>query len=127
MRDLRINFSDFFANSAGKVAHLPAGGPPFHATQTKAVEFPGAALFAPLFHAKGAGLDATSPSRRASAPFLVRAAANYNRMMQRARATDHSAAPICYASPAPQLRTLAYGLPAAGRRECGTRNYKSKR
>jgi hypothetical protein len=33
----------------------PAGGPPFHTTQTKAVEFPGAAS---LRFLKGAGLDA---------------------------------------------------------------------
>ena len=39
---------------------LGSGGPALHTTQTNAVEFPGAALFAPLFHAKGAGLDAAS-------------------------------------------------------------------
>jgi len=43
------------------------GGAPFHTTSTRALEFPGARSFAPLFHAKGRGLDAASrqPLRRA--------------------------------------------------------------
>src|SRR5271168_2257501 len=34
-----------------------AGGEPFHTAQTNAVEFSGAPSFAPLFHAKGGGLE----------------------------------------------------------------------
>jgi hypothetical protein len=33
--------------------------PRFHTTQTNAFEFPGAPFFAPLFHVKGGGLDAS--------------------------------------------------------------------
>jgi hypothetical protein len=47
-----------------RVAHpsrlcFMAAGAPIGTTETNAVDVPGAALFAPLFHAKGAGLDAT--------------------------------------------------------------------
>ena len=68
-----------------------------------------------------AGLDVASPMSQALAPLRAKAAANNNRMLQNARATDNTAAVVCYASPRPQLRTLACDLPAAGRRECGTR------
>ena len=37
-----------------------AGGRPFHNTSTHAFDLPGARSFAPLFHAKGRGLDAAS-------------------------------------------------------------------
>src|SRR5271154_2550532 len=50
-----------------------AGGPPFHTTQTKAVEFPGAAS---LRFLKGAGLDATSPQSFRETPTSVRDSAS---------------------------------------------------
>ena len=34
------------------------GGLPFHTTPTYGLEFPGGPSFAPVFHAKGGGLDA---------------------------------------------------------------------
>ncbi len=46
---------------------LRAGGQPFHTAQTNVVEFPGGPSFAPLFHAKGGGLDAASRTPHASA------------------------------------------------------------
>ncbi len=47
----RINIHNFLA-----------GGASFHTTSTHAFDFPGAPSFAPLFHAKGGGLDARSPT-----------------------------------------------------------------
>jgi len=38
---------------------LRTGGTPFYTTSTLSFDFAGAASLAPLFHAKGAGLDAT--------------------------------------------------------------------
>src|SRR5271156_6523588 len=49
-----------------------AGGEPFHTTQTNAVEFPGAPSFAPLFHAKGGGLDAPPSITTANSPSFYR-------------------------------------------------------
>jgi hypothetical protein len=47
-----------------------AGGTPFYTTQTKAVEFPGGPSFAPLFYAKGGGLDVPAQRERHNAPML---------------------------------------------------------
>jgi hypothetical protein len=44
--------------SLDRADNVIEGGTPFHTTQTYAVEFPGGPSFAPLFHAKGGGLDA---------------------------------------------------------------------
>jgi hypothetical protein len=44
--------------SLDRADNVIEGGRPFHTTQTSAFEFPGARTFAPLFHAKGRGLDA---------------------------------------------------------------------
>src|SRR5271154_2513910 len=52
-----------------------AGGAPFHTTQTKAVEFPGAALSPACRRqaaGEGAGLDAASPQSPTEAPTSVR-------------------------------------------------------
>src|SRR5271154_7406565 len=52
-----------------------AGDPPFHTTQTKAVEFPGAALSPACRRqaaGEGAGLDATSPQSFRETPTSVR-------------------------------------------------------
>src|SRR5271156_3294447 len=94
-----------------------AGGPPFHTTQTKAVEFPGAALSPACRRqaaGEGAGLDATSPQSFREPPSPVRD-------------------PACTrSSPAPPPQFIAHlssatvahpRLPTPGSRECGTRNF----
>ena len=43
--------------SLDRADNVIEGGTHFRTTQTYAVEFPGAPLFAPLFHAKGGGLE----------------------------------------------------------------------
>src|SRR5277367_170878 len=94
-----------------------AGGPPFHTTQTKAVEFPGAALSPACRRqaaGEGAGLDATSPQSFRETPTSARD-------------------PACTrSSPAPPPQFIAHHssatvahprLPTPGSRECGTRNF----
>ena len=57
-----------------QIVKLLAGGPPFHTTQTKAVEFPDAALSPACRRqaGEGAGLDATSPQSFRETPTSVR-------------------------------------------------------